>query len=219
MVELFHTIGIFIHKKCVGLMKSSKVLFIVLFALFFQNCKTKRIASNKSEICFNNNICYNNSLNYNSNIYNKKNKSDNSSDSCNKLRQVKFEYSLKSVSGLTTISEKKEYKKIVVKSQKENENIKTGPIKTLRKIVVIIASLLLIAAFFLLLFSLIKWQSIFLLWSSISSGISYLLFKIGKKRLKTDWIEADRKQLKKLKKSALIVGLISGFIYIITLVF
>jgi hypothetical protein len=109
--------------------------------------------------------------------------------------------------------------KEVVTNQEEKERIKTGPIKTIRKGFVIFATLLLITAILLLFFALLKWQSIYLLWSSISAGISYVLFKLGKKRLKTDWVEADRKQLKKLKKAALLVGLISGFIYLITLVF
>lgn len=132
---------------------------------------------------------------------------------------MELESSLKRLNGFIPIIEKEEFEKAVVTNQKVNERVKTGPIKTIRKGFVIIATLLLIAAILLLFFALLKWQSIFLLWSSISAGISYILFKLGKKQLKTEWVEADKKQLKKLKNSALLVGLITGFIYLITLVF
>jgi hypothetical protein len=216
-------------------MKTSKVIIRVFFGLVFQNCKTKKLAFDKTENNINNYISYNNSLNYNSNTYNITNKTEIASDSSNKPRQLQLESSLKKLSGFCAVvgvitNDKQTGQwvvgdntnnglKEVVTNQKENERIKTGPIKTIRKGFVIIARLLLIAAILLLFFALLKWQYIYLLWSSISAGISYVLFKLGKKRLKTDWVEADRKQLKKLKKSALLVGLISGFIYLITLVF
>jgi hypothetical protein len=238
MVDFFHSNGIFIYKKCVGVMKKSKIIIIVFFGLVFQNCKTKKLAFNKTENNINNYISYDNSLNYNSNTYNISNKTEIASDSSNKPSQVQLESSLKRLSGFCAVvgvitndkqtgqwvvglglAETNNGLKEVVTYQKENERIKTGPIKTIRKGFVIIATLLLITAILLLFFALLKWQSIYLLWSSISAGISYVLFKLGKKRFKTDWVEADRKQLKKLKKSAFLVGLISGFIYLITLVF
>ena len=219
MVELFSTDGVFIYKKCVGIMKTSKIIIIVFFGLIFQNCKTKKLAFDKTENNINNYISYNNSLNYNSNTYNITNKTEITSDSSNKPRQVQLDSSLKRLSGFIPVIEKEKYQNAVITYQKENERIKTGPIKTIRKGFVIFATLLLITAILLLFYALLKWQSIYLLWSSINAGISYVLFKLGKKRFKTDWVEADRKQLKKLKKSALLVGLISGFIYLITLVF
>ena len=216
-------------------MKISKVIIFVFFGLVFQNCKTKKLAFNKTENNINNYLSYEISLNYNSNTYNKTNKTEIASDSSKKPHQVQLESSLKRFSGFCAVvglglaeTKDKQTEKLVVGDntnnglityQKENERIKTGPIKTIRKGFVIIATLLLITAILLLFFALLKWQSIYLLWSSISAGISYVLFKLGKKRFKTDWAEADRKQLKKLKKSALLVGLISGFIYLITLVF
>ena len=219
-------------------MKTSKVIIIVFFGLVFQNCKTKKLAFNKTENNINNYISYDNSLNYNSNTYNISNKTEIASDSSNKPSQVQLESSLKRLSGFCAVvglclaeTNDKQTEKLVVgdntnnglkeviTNQNENERIKTGPIKTIRKGFVIIATFLLITAILLLFFALLKWQSIYLLWSSISAGISYVLFKLGKKRFKTDWVEVDRKQLKKLKKSALLVGLISGFIYLITLVF
>jgi len=219
LVELFSTDGVFIYKKCVGIMKTSKIIIIVFFGLIFQNCKTKKLAFDKTENNINNYISYNNSLNYNSNTYNITNKTEITSDSSNKPRQVQLDSSLKRLSGFIPVIEKEKYQNAVITYQKENERIKTGPIKTIRKGFVIFATLLLITAILLLFYALLKWQSIYLLWSSINAGISYVLFKLGKKRFKTDWVEADRKQLKKLKKSALLVGLISGFIYLITLVF
>lgn len=219
MVDFFYSNGIFIYKKCVSVMKTTKIIIIVFFGLVFQNCKTKKLAFNKTENNINNYISYDNSLNYNSNTYNIKNKTEIASDSSNKPSQVQLESSLKRLSGFIPVIEKEKYQNAIITNQNENERIKTGPIKTIRKGFVIIATLLLITAILLLFFALLKWQSIYLLWSSISAGISYVLFKLGKKRFKTDWVDADRKQLKKLKKSALLVGLISGFIYLITLVF
>jgi hypothetical protein len=213
-------------------MKTSKIIIIVFFGLIFQNCKTKKLAFDKTENNINNYISYNNSLNYNSNTYNITNKKEIASDSSKKPRQLQLESSLKKLSGFCAVvgvitNDKQTGQWVIgdntnnglITYQKENERIKTGPIKTIRKGFVIIATLLLITALLLLFFALLKWQSIFLLWSSISAGISYVLFKLGKKRLKTDWIDADKKQLKQLKKMALLVGLISGFFYLITLVF
>lgn len=200
-------------------MKTSQVVILLFFAIVFQNCKSKKTVFNNNEIYINKKFSYNNTLNYNSITYNNTNQLEFLSDSSNKSRQVQLKTSLKQLNGFTTSLGKEEHEKVLVTYQKENERIKTGPIKTIRKGFVIVASVLLIAAIVLLFFALLKWQSIYLLWSLISAGISYLLFKLGKKRLKTDWIEADRKQLKQLKKAALLVGLISGFIYLITLVF
>ena len=232
MVKLFNTDGVFIYKKCVGIMITSRVIIIVFFVLVFQNCKTKKSLFNLNNTDINQNISYTNLLNYNSNTYNITNKKEIASDSSKKPRQLQLESSLKKLSGFCAVvgvitNDKQTGQWVVgdntnnglITYQKENERIKTGPIKTIRKGFVIIATLLLITALLLLFFALLKWQSIYLLWSSISAGISYVLFKLGKKRLKTDWIDADKKQLKQLKKMALLVGLISGFFYLITLVF
>ena len=146
MVEFFHSNGIFIYKKCVGIMKTTKVFIIVFFGLVFQNCKTKKLAFNKTENNINNYLSYEISLNYNSNTYNKTNKTEIASDSSNKPRQVQLESFLKRLSGFIPVIEKEEYQKAVITNQKENERIKTGPIKTIRKGFVIIATLLLITA-------------------------------------------------------------------------
>jgi hypothetical protein len=213
-------------------MITSRVIVTVFLVLVFQNCKTKKSVFNDTNIDINQNISYTNLFNNNSNTYNITNKKEIASDSSKKPRQLQLESSLKKLSGFCAVvgvitNDKQTGQWVVgdntnnglITYQKENERIKTGPIKTIRKGFVIIATLLLIAALLLLFFALLKWQSIFLLWSSISAGISYVLFKLGKKRLKTDWIDADKKQLKQLKKMALLVGLISGFFYLITLIF
>ena len=217
-------------------MITSRVIVTVFLVLVFQNCKTKKSVFNDTNIDINQNISYTNLLNYNSNTYNITNKKEIASDSSKKPRQLQLESSLKKLSGFCAVvgvitndkqtgqwvvgdNTNNGLKKTIVPIQEVRELIKTGPIKTIRKGFVIIATLLLITALLLLFFALLKWQSIFLLWSSISAGISFVLFKLGKKRLKTDWIDADKKQLKQLKKMALLVGFISGFFYLITLVF
>ncbi len=103
MVEFFHSNGIFIYKKCVGIIKTTKVIIIVFFGLVFQNCKTKKLAFDKTENNINNYISYNNSLNYNSNTYNITNKTEIASDSSNKPLQVQLEYSLKRLSGFCAV--------------------------------------------------------------------------------------------------------------------
>jgi len=200
-------------------MKFSRVISILFFVLVFQNCKTNKSVFNNNNIDSNHNISYTNLINYNSIDYNNSDSALSFINFRNKQAQIQSKSSFKNVRNVTPVWEKVENKKTIDPNQEAGEQIKTGPIKTLRKDFVIIATLLLIAALLLLFFTLLKWQSIFLLWSSISAGISYVLFKLGKKRLKTDWIDADKKQLKQLKKMALFVGLISGIIYLITLVF
>ena len=211
MVELFHSDGIFIYKKCVSIKITSRVIVTVFLVLVFQNCKTKKSVFNDNNIVINQNISYTNLLNYNSIDYNNYDSALSFNNFRNKQDQIQSKSSFKNIRNFTLVCEKVENKKTIVPIQEVREQIKTGPIKTLRKGFVIIATLLLITALLLLFFALLKWQSIFLLWSSISAGISYVLFKLGKKRLKTDWIDADKKQLKQLKKMALLVGLISAF--------
>jgi hypothetical protein len=200
-------------------MKFSRVISILFFVLVFQNCKTKKSVFNNNNIDINHNISYTNLINYNSIDYNNSDSALSFNNFRNKQAQIQSKSSFKNTSNFTPVWEIVENKKTIVPIQEVGEQSKTGPIKTIRKGFVIVATLLLIAALLLLFFALLKWQSIFLLWSSISAGISYVLFKLGKKRLKTDWIDADKKQLKQLKKMALLVGLISGIIYLITLVF
>jgi hypothetical protein len=200
-------------------MITSRVIVIVLLFLVFQNCKTNKSVFNDNNIDINQNISYTKLLNYNSIDYNNYDSALSFNNFRNKQTQIQSKSSFKNVRHFTPVWEKVENKKPIVPIQEAGEQSKTGPIKTIRKGFVIIATLLLITALLLLFFALLKWQSIFLLWSSISAGISYVLFKLGKKRLKTDWIDADKKQLKQLKKMALLVGLISGFFYLITLVF
>jgi hypothetical protein len=219
LVELFSTDGVFIYKKCVGIMITSRVIVIVFLVLVFQNCKNQKSVFNDTNININNNISYNNLINYKSNYYKIYDSVILLKEVGNKQTRIQSKSTIKNVRNFTPVWGKVENEKTIVPIQEVREQIKTGPIKTLRKGIVIIATLLLIAALLFLFFALIKWQSIFLLWSSICAGISYVLFKLGKKRLKTNWIEADRIQLKKLKISALLVGLISGFIYLVTLVF
>ncbi|MDP2175865.1 MAG: hypothetical protein Q8K70_08150 [Bacteroidota bacterium] len=89
-----------------------------------------------------------------------------------------------------------------------------GKVRDLRVLFVYLGIGLFVLALVFLVFAIIKWHYIYLLGTAISSGASYLLLKLGKKKLKGKLVILDKKAIKQLKKWALRLFLVSLAVYL-----
>jgi hypothetical protein len=103
---------------------------------------------------------------------------------------------------------------VVLNPKVDLKNI-DGKVRDLRILFAYLGISLFILALLFLIFAIIKWYLIYLLGTAFSSAASYLLLKLGKKKLKGQHIFLDKKSIKEIKKWALRLFIISLLTYLI----